>query len=66
MMSDECLELLMDCVNQGCLEDDEKLCTMALSSYEQALEYLVKIGKAEWVEGKEGVFAKWIEEGEQE
>lgn len=62
------LDFLIDSVNQGCREEirdenyqsiDYQLCTMAISTYEQALEYLVKIGKAEWIKGKEGFLAKW-------
>lgn len=59
---DRCLDLLMDCVNQGCRENDGRLCTMALSSYEDAIAYLVKRGKARWVKDKEGFIAEWSNE----
>ena len=53
---DEVLDLLVETVNQAC-SSDGVLCTFAISSYEDAMEYLVKIGILEWV--KEGFTAKF-------
>lgn len=49
-MDDECLDLLIDVVNQACSHrdcphDEEYLDTMALSAYADAIRYLAKRGK---------------------
>lgn len=61
---DSCLELLCDVVNQACLQSDGKtLDSMALSSYADALRFLMKKDKVkirtDW--GRR-VIGEWIEE----